>query len=34
MGKAQKQRPCPNSPIGENQIVKENGQCKWFGNQK
>jgi hypothetical protein len=26
--------PGPTPPIADNQIIKENGQWKWFGNQK
>jgi hypothetical protein len=33
-GKLKSGVPSPDLPIGDNQIIKENGQWKWYGNQK
>jgi len=33
-GKLKGGAPGPTSPINDNQLIKENGQWKWFGNQK
>lgn len=33
-GKPKSGAPGPTPPIADNQIIKENGQWKWYGNQK
>ena len=33
-GKLKSGDPSPTPPIAGNQIIKENGEWKWYGNQK
>jgi len=33
-GKLKSGAPWPETPLGDRQIIKENGQWKWYGNQK